>query len=269
MEANPPGPLHEGQQKRLERFNASCCVDVHCHCLPGIDDGPSSMEESIELCRRLVKDGFTTVIATPHQLGHYDQENSGDKVRGAVKELSAALMKEDVPLEILPGADVRVDERILAMLDKGDVLTLADRRRHLLLELPHELMIDPLPLMDQLAQRGVQPIISHPERHHVLRRSPKVLRSWASCGVLVQVTAGSLVGGFGQRAQAAAWSMIYDGLVDLVATDAHDSRRRPPCMSSAIDAICQLAGRETARRLCIANPQRILDGEPIKTVVAA
>jgi len=260
--------LHEAQRKRLEQFNVPRCVDIHCHCLPGVDDGPATMSEAVSLCRMIVEDGITTVIATPHQLGRYDRHNSGAKVRQLVEELSAELAKESIPLEIHPGADVRVDERILTLLDKDEVLTLAHGKQYLLLELPHELFIDPRPLLDTLVRRGIRPIVSHPERHRYLRHSPDSIRSWLSHGAILQITGGSLTGDFGPRAFEMAWNLIRDGSAAVVATDAHDTEVRCPCLSAAIDAISTHVNPNVARRLCITNPLRILEGRQVKTIAA-
>src|SRR5215475_13968790 len=104
--------LHAIQQSRLDRFGVSQCVDIHCHALPGIDDGPRSLDESLVLCRSLMRDGITTVIATPHQLGRYDGQNRAKDVRERVEALQEVLDEKSIPLKILSGGEVRIDERI-------------------------------------------------------------------------------------------------------------------------------------------------------------
>ena len=112
-------------------------------------------------------------------------------------ELAAELVDREIPLEVYPGGDVRMDERLPRLLDAGDIGTAADAGRHLLLELPHELFVDPLPMIDMLRERGLQPIMTHPERHHYLNGSIDVPRQWVAHGAVLQVTAGSLTGDFG------------------------------------------------------------------------
>src|SRR5215831_6565428 len=128
--------LHAIQKSRLARFGVSQCVDIHCHVLPGIDDGPRSLDESLTLCRSLMRDGITTVIATPHQLGRYDGHNCAKEVRRRVAELQTILDQKKIPLKILSGGEVRIDERITKLLHDDHILTLADGKRYLLLELP-------------------------------------------------------------------------------------------------------------------------------------
>lgn len=255
--------LTSSQRERMEHFGLPRCVDVHCHCLPGLDDGPQTLAEAISLCRRIVEDGTTTVIATPHQLGRYHGSNSAAKIRQAVKTLTVELAREDIPLEVLPGADVRVDEQVPALLEADEILTLADRGKHLLLELPHELFVDPQPLFDGLIRRKICPVLSHPERHRFLQQSADIVDSWVSNGVVIQITAGSLTGDFGRSARAMAWELVQRGLVGLVATDAHDAEQRIPRLSAAIEVLSAEVGVEFARQVCLVNPLAVVEGHEI------
>jgi len=250
-------PMTDAQRRRLERFGAAESVDIHCHVLPGIDDGPPTPGDSVELCKALAADGITTVIATPHQLGRYDRSNSGSAVRAAVMTLREALAREGVPLKVTAGADVRVDERIVSLVASGEVLTL-DGGSYMLLELPHETYIDPAPLIRLLATRGVRSIVTHPERHDTVRKNPDLVGPWLKAGALLQLTAGSLIGSFGSKAEEAAWRWLGAGHAAFVATDAHDVDRRPPCMTQAIEAIERRLGVAMARRVCVENPARVL-----------
>jgi protein-tyrosine phosphatase len=251
------------QQHRLEQFQVSRCADIHCHCLPGLDDGPASIEEALALCQALALDGITTVVATPHQLGRYDRLNSASQIREAVAELTAALASEAIPLEVLPGGDVRIDERIPRLLEMDEVVTVADAGYHLLLELPHDLFVDPLPMINLLREHGMQSIMTHPERHPYLYGTIDWATDWIKHGAVLQLTAGSLLGDFGGRAFEQAWQLIEAGLASLLATDAHDALRRPPRLTAALTALEERIGREAARLLAIDNPLRVLAGKPI------
>jgi protein-tyrosine phosphatase len=257
------------QQSRLDQWGVSRSVDIHCHCLPGLDDGPAALADSLLMCERLVADGITTVVATPHQLGGYDRQNTAAVVRAAVAELAAALAAAQIPLELAPGADVRVDERLPRLLESDQVLTVADRGRHLLLELPHEVFVDPLPSIEALAERGVQVVMTHPERHRYLAGAVDRIESWVAAGAVLQVTAGSLLGDFGMGANREGWRLVRAGLVSLVATDAHDAARRPPCMTDAIDLLTAEGGAELAGLLCLENPRRVFDGEALESPLSA
>lgn len=261
--ATPVAHRAQSQRGLLERFNAAEAVDIHCHCLPCVDDGPNSMTEAVALCRALVDDGITTAVATPHQLGTYSGRNGAAQVRGAVETLQCELRGADIPLNVRPGADVRIDPKLVALLKSDEILTLADGHKYLLIELPHEVLINLQPLVAALVGEGVCPILSHPERHPVLMRQPLHLLAWLERGALLQVTAGSLIGDFGGEAERCAWDWLGSGLVSFVASDAHGIERRPPRMSEAAAAISRQLGHAVARRVCLENPLRVLRGEEI------
>jgi len=239
-------------------------VDIHCHCLPGLDDGPATQVEALALCRALVTDGTSHVIATPHQLGRFTGCNEAAQIREVVLSLNEQLERHEIALRVAAGADVRVDERLCAMLDADSVLTLADGGRYILLELPHEVLIDIEPLLVELAGRGVEGVLSHPERHPVLAREPATLHRWLECSAHLQVTAGSLLGQFGPLAEKAAWQLLSWGGASLVATDTHDLDRRRPCMKAAFERIRLRLGEKIARLVCIENPSRVLEGRSVE-----
>jgi len=241
-------------------------VDIHCHCLPGLDDGPGTMAEAVALCRALVADGCTTAVATPHQLGRYEGLTPASRIRWAVHDLNAALLDADVPLAVVAGADVRLDERIPALLDAGRILTLADSGRYILVELPDEVFIDLSPLLVQLAERDVTAVVSHPERNAFLVRRLDAARPWAEKGALFQITAASLCGDFGPEIERAAWYWLEQGTAALVATDAHDLRDRRPRMSQAFGLIAERLGHGVARWTCITNPAAVLAGTDVASV---
>lgn len=241
-------------------------IDIHCHCLPGLDDGPENIHESLALCRALADDGITVVIATPHQLGQFDGCNEPVKVREAVLLLNRELENERIPLTVMPGGDVRIDERICRLLEADNIQTLADGGKYILLEFPSRIFIDIETLLVELAGIGIQVIISHPERHYVLCRQYNILPKWLKCPSYLQITAGSLTGDFGTKAQKAAWDYLSMGWVSFVATDAHNLGSRKPRMNIAYKEICKKLGKELAHTVCIENPIRLLEGREIMAV---
>lgn len=236
-------------------------VDMHCHCLPDLDDGPGSVDEALQLCAVLVEDKVRTVVATPHQLGCYEDCTTAQRIRQATQHLNRRLGERGIDLTVLPGAEVRLDERISELLARQRVLTLADAGRHILLELPSEVFIDVEPLLMQLVSEGVDPIIAHPERNRPLLQRLDIVSRWLSRGISLQVTAASLTGNFGLSAERAAASLIAAGWVDTVATDAHGSDSHPPRMTTAYDIIAADLGDSVARLLCMDNPSRVVRGE--------
>ena len=236
-------------------------VDIHCHLLPGIDDGARSLDEAIVMARMAVEQGVETVICTPHQLGGF--QNRGGDIRQRTSELQQLLHEHNVPLQVLPGADVRIEPDMIAGLDSGDVLSLGDRRKHVLLELPHELYFPLEGVLEQLGGLGMIGILSHPERNQGLLRDRVVVEHLVDQGCLMQVTAGSLAGTFGPHSQEMAQWMVDGGLVHFVATDAHGSQSRRPLLGRAFAQLCELHSEQAARLWCSRNPQAVADGEDV------
>jgi len=249
------------KRHRWEKFN-----DIHCHCLPGLDDGPATMAESLALCRRLVEEDIATVVATPHQLGRFEGCNESASVREAVRSLNESLRNSDVPLNVVPGGEVRVDERVCQLLRADKILTLADGGRYILLELPYQVFIDIEPLLTEIASMGIHSVISHAERNASLATQHRVLLRWLEHSTHLQITASSLVGDFGLEVQKTAWHFLTSGWVTLVATDAHDIDGRKPRMRAAFERIIARLGKDLAHLVCIENPSRVVNGQDIPPV---
>lgn len=270
MITTQPNPAYGRDQIPMESRLAHPAVefiDVHCHCLPNLDDGPESVEEAIALCRKLVEDRVSTVVATPHQLGRFEGRTGAPAIRRATRQLNDELKERGIGLVALPGAEVRVDERIDGLLARDEVLTLADAGRHLLLELPWDALIDIEPLLVQLAGRGVRTLLAHPERNVPLLQHPQVLCRWLACGIGLQVTAASLLGDWGRHVKQAAWGLLTQGCRVCVATDAHDDASNGPRMTAAFGAIAARLGGNLAYLLCVENPARVLRGERLAPVL--
>ena len=170
-------------------------IDLHAHVLPGIDDGPSTWEESLLMCRQAVEDGITTLVATPHITpGVY--ANTRESIAAGVEELRGRLDAAGIPLVIVPSAEVWLDPDLL--LDGDAVIPyLGDGggRRFVLIHVPPRVVLDSVcDLVHTLASRGVTPIVSHPERHREFQKEPEQLRALVAAGALSQVTAASVVG---------------------------------------------------------------------------
>jgi protein-tyrosine phosphatase len=241
-------------------------IDIHCHCLPGLDDGPSNLDESIALCIALVNDGVQAVAATPHQLGRYDLSNTPEVVRSKVSELSRALAKRQISLEIAVGGDIRIDERLPQLMEEGRVCTVRDLGRHILLELPTNLYCEPKFLVQQMALCDVQCIVTHPERHRYLQGDTGLVRSWIQAGAAIQVTAASLLGEFGRYAYGYSWNLVRQGLVSIIASDSHDIIQRPPRLTSAREMVADILGADLAELLCVHNPRLVWEGYHIEPV---
>lgn len=237
-------------------------VDIHCHMLPGIDDGARDNADSLAMALLAVDEGIETVVVTPHQLGAFSH-NLGDEIRVRAVELQELLRANGTPLKVLPGADVRIDDGLIDKLQSGEVLSIGDHRRHVLLELPHELYQPLEPVLEALAAHGITGILTHPERNRGILAQPGLVEPLVEFGCLMQVTAGSLTGAFGDAPRAMAERMCSRGLVHFLATDAHGPRSRRPKMLDAFRRAEELAGEEAAIAWCSGNPSLAAAGREV------
>ena len=237
-------------------------TDIHCHLAPGIDDGSKSWEDTLAMARLAVDEGISTIVCTPHQCGNFSH-NKPTAIRALVDEVQAQLDAHQIPLRVLPGADVRIEPDLVGMLRRDEVLTLADRRRHVLLELPHEVYLPLEKLLGELQASKMVGILSHPERNEGILARPAVLAPLVDAGCLMQVTAGSLIGAFGGKVRQFAESLIQQGLVHFISTDAHGPKARRPLMRQAFARCQELAGEPAAVQMCCTNPAQVVAGQDV------
>lgn len=237
-------------------------VDLHSHILPGLDDGARSWDETIAMAREAWRQGVTVMAATPHQLGQY-AGNSAGVILERLDEARRRLQAAGIPLRLIAGADVRVEDDLPRRIESGDVLTLGNDRRYVLLELPHDLYLPLEGLLARLRGMGVTGILTHPERNAALRRHPHRLAQLVQAGCAVQVTGASLLGGFGREVQSLSLQWIRQGLVHLAASDAHGESRRAPDLQAAYRKIARELDQETAEILFRRNPWRIVRGRSV------
>ena len=238
-------------------------IDIHCHILPNIDDGASSLTESLNMARTAFKDGTKSLIATPHQLGS-NAQLTAEEIKRSLIELEEVIQNEGLELLIRSGADVRIDPELPKLLKEGKVLTLADRGKHVLLELPHDSYFPLDRLLTALRKQGIVGILSHPERNRGIIKDPDVMWDVIEAGGLLQITAASLTGAFGSSCQEIAELVVDEGLIHFIASDAHDTTHRPFGMRDAYDTICDMAGEKLADLVCCENPSRVFDGDDVK-----
>lgn len=235
-------------------------VDLHAHILPGLDDGARDVGEAVAMARIAAEDGVTAMVATPHMGGIYATKRE-DILRG-VQALQAALEEEGVALSLLPGADVRIDYDLPEKVREGEVVTVADRGKYLLVEWSHDVIAPGMEdLVFRLRLAGVTPILTHPERHGAVQAQPEMLAPLVRAGCLTQLTASSLLGGFGRSAQRCAKTLLKGRLAHLVASDAHSAWGRRPGLSEARRQVEAMLGREEAAEMFDARPALVVAGE--------
>ena len=237
-------------------------IDLHCHLLPGIDDGPQTLAEALEMARIAVANGIEEAHVTPHlHPGRWD--NDLPKIAAAVESYRAALATAGIPLEIGFAAEVRLDYEILPLIEAGRVPFLGTLEGYqvLLLEFPHShVPVGADKFVAWLLARNIRPLIAHPERNKDLMREPDKLEPFVREGCLVQVTADAVAGGFGELCAQRAREFLERGWVSVLASDAHDTAERPPRMAPGRDAAAKIVGEEEAQRLVYDTPLRIARG---------
>jgi protein-tyrosine phosphatase len=233
-------------------------IDLHCHILPNIDDGPAALAESLQMAERAVANGIRVVVATPHaDNGVY---NAGPEyISERVAAFTAELRQASIPLEVYPGAEVQLFHGLADWLQQKRVATI-NSSRYILLELPPTLL--PHHCRNELVNllgHGFIPLLAHPERHPFLQRNPAYLAGLVKQGVLCQVTAQSLLGVFGRNVRAAAEHMLQNRLVHVLASDAHGPNGRVPALEEAVAAAARLLdSNERAEEMVSAIPAAII-----------
>jgi protein-tyrosine phosphatase len=235
-------------------------IDIHTHILPSVDDGPKTTEESIELCKIAANDGIKTIVATPHSKDGVYEAKSDETLR-KVKDLNIKLKEIQLDLEILPGAEVHINERLVEYIKNGDVLTINNGRKFILLEVPF-FFVPPATdkLISNLRSIGIVSIISHAERITKFQKTPKILDQLVKSGTLIQITAQSLTGDFGSRERKCAEWLLKHEMVHFIASDVHSLTGRPPILSKALERAAKIIGEKKARALVSHNPEQIING---------
>ncbi len=235
-------------------------IDIHCHILPGIDDGPSEISETIAMFRIAAADGITHIVATPHY--RYGEAPTAADIEKRAAEVSERVAKEKIPVEVLWGADVHLTYELLEGLGREDIPTL-NSSRYFLLEFPELLPPHTEDLIFEAKVKGYVPIITHPERNYSILSKPERIAQFREAGALIQITGRSMTGGFGSEIRHFCQTLLKKELIDFVASDGHSTERRPPVLSEAYHEVARLSNDETARRLFVGNPRSVIENREI------
>lgn len=236
-------------------------IDLHCHILPGIDDGAPDLDTALAMASIASADGIEVLACTPHIYpGLYENNQAG--IRAAIAALQGELVRAGIPLKLVIGADVHMDPDLLNGLRNGRIPTL-NGTRYFLFEPPHH--VAPMRLEESLFElmvAGYVPILTHPERLTWIGDHYDKMVDLAERGVWMQLTAASVTGRFGRAAQHFALKMLDDGIVHILATDAHHSHKRPPILSEARRMVAERLGAAEATNMVLVRPRGVLDNVP-------
>ncbi|MER3447687.1 MAG: tyrosine protein phosphatase [Candidatus Dadabacteria bacterium] len=235
-------------------------IDIHCHLIPNLDDGPNSWEESLEMARIALRDGIRVAIATPHWIQGTKWEPNPDAIKKKVDELNKKLRENEISLNVLPGMEVGISENLPRLVSSGEVLTLGGSR-YLLVETPFVSIPHGIEeIIFNLKVIGVYTVLAHPERNQEIQKDPKRILELTGAGAFIQVTSGSFCGNFGEKAKRCAIQFAKDGAIDAVASDAHSIEKRPPIITDGLRVLEELIGKDQTEEL-VANTYRFIDGE--------
>ncbi|MCP4697347.1 MAG: capsular biosynthesis protein [Gammaproteobacteria bacterium] len=235
-------------------------IDLHCHLLPGMDDGPRDLAESLALARIACAGGIRKALATPHIYpGVYDNDIAA--IRTATAEFKQALKAHHIPLSVEMAAEVRIGPEIMPMIKK-ELIPFLGREgeyRILLLEFPHShIPLGSNKMAQWLLDRKIRPMIAHPERNKDILRNFEKIYPFVELGCLMQITGGSVAGYFGPAVQQRARQLLEKGWVDVLASDAHNRDSRPPDLASGKAAAAEIVGEKMAWSLVRERPWEIV-----------
>ncbi len=234
-------------------------VDIHSHILPEVDDGSKSWETSVAMCRMAAEDGITHQVATPHANDRYPYDR--DYLQGLVTQLQ---QKVGDALTISLGCDFHLSYDNMQDVLANPARYAIDGTHYMLVELSnYSVPQQTTDCFTQLGDRGITAIITHPERNPILRESPQRVLEWAEQGCVIQMTGSALTGFWGDRVRRAARWLLEHDAVHVLATDAHDTEKRIPVLSTARDAAAEICGDEVADALVEANPAAIVHSQPL------
>jgi protein-tyrosine phosphatase len=235
-------------------------IDLHCHFLPGIDDGPETLAQALDLARAAVADGIKHSVLTSHvHPGRYPNERHN--LLAAIEGFALEVARAGIALQLHLGCEARLCPELIDMLAENKVpfLGTVDGYRVLLLELPYQLIpVGSMRFVQSLLKLKIRPLIAHPERNKAIMMQPDKVNEFAEAGCWLQLTAGSLVGRFGPQAQQTAFKIIDEGWHCVAATDAHNLQSRPPLLSEARAELQARYGVAIAHSMVLERPARIL-----------
>jgi protein-tyrosine phosphatase len=234
-------------------------VDIHCHILPGLDDGPDLLSESVAMAEMAIADGITHVVATPHSNSMFEfNAEAVKRIRGELQE------KVGGRLVLATGCDFHLSFENIRDIASNPAKYTINQKSYLLVEFADFAIPQSMDeTLHQLHLLGLSLVITHPERNRLICSHEERLRHWLHRGCYVQVTAQSLLGQFGERAQKYALQWLDEDMVHFVASDAHDTKRRPLLLRKAYEAVSERRGKEVAEALFQGNPMAAFEGQPL------
>lgn len=239
-------------------------IDLHCHILPGLDDGAQNLEEAVEMAGIAEKDGIEKIVATPHFFrNNFVYEDLGI-IEEKCRELNRALEAKNIEVEILGGAEVHISHNLIVEIRKNRNYLVLNRSSYMFVEFPFgHFFLGIKELFFKLMSEGIMPIIAHPERNSVFARNPSFLYELVQMGILIQANSGSFSGIYGREAEEAVFRFLKLNLIHFIGSDGHNVRSLAPRLSEAVERAGMVIGEDRAKALVVDNPRAVLEDKDI------
>lgn len=237
-------------------------VDMHCHLLAGLDDGPATTEQAVAMCRIALEEGTRLVAATVHQ-NERGNMATPQRIQESTLQLSQILQQHGISLTLFPSAEVMAHPEMESSWEMGKLMSVANRGKYLLIEMPHRVFVDLRNLVRRFRHKGVRIILAHPERQPELLHDAGAIEGLIEEGCLVQVSSSSVTEPERNADERALKSWFKRGCVHLIGSDGHSPDQRPPRLAAAYHRISRWAGTALADRICGSNGGAVLLGLPL------
>ena len=236
-------------------------IDIHCHILPGFDDGSRDIRESLAMIRAAAESGVTGIVATPHFRGEQRSLNYVPMLLERFQRLEYAVRETGLPVTLYPGAEILCMPQTVEMARRRELPTLGDTN-YLLCEFYFDEHISYMDeMLEEIQNAGYTPVVAHPERYHTIQHDPRGLERWFSKGYLIQLNKGSLLGAFGYEEQRTGEWILGNGLAHMIASDAHGANRRTTDMGALRKWLMEKYPPAYGKVLLEINPARLIRGE--------
>ena len=239
-------------------------IDLHCHILPGLDDGAKTLEHAIEMGKCAWDDGIEKIVATPHMFREDLSHSDFATIHQRREELGRAFRNNDIPVELLAGAEVHIAHNLIDEIKNNRQELVINQSSYMFVEFPQDhVFFGVKDLFFDLMSEGITPIIAHPERNTVFMQNLSLLYELVRMGAFVQSNSGSFLGRYGREPEESAFSLLEHRLIHFLASDGHGVRSIPPKLSDALRTISPMIGEEYANALVKDNPQAVLNDQKL------
>lgn len=235
-------------------------VDIHCHVLPGVDDGPADWDMSLDMLRVAERNGISTIVSTPHWIYGTSWQPDVGTIKDKIEGLNELISGEDINISVLSGMEIGITDNLIQLLEDGNILPLA-QSKYILIEIPFiSLPYGMGKMILEIVSAGYVPVLAHPERNRHFQENPHIMEDFIERGALTQITAGSLCGDWGDHAKQCSIEFAKNGYVFAVASDGHSAVSRPPDIGHGLRVLEEIVGKYKVSQI-VSNSRKVIEVE--------